>query len=268
MIKRGVLFFIVNFLFNSFAFSASEIVVNYTVIPNAKILSGSFDPSNFYVRDVSGGFHNIIKEIVKDTNIKPNYINYDDYFFALENTIIYSPSNPEIMVGATFSEDATKYLDYVSVPVFKDSLVLVVNKNDLKKENVFSDSPEIDVKKLSIPPVFIKGLKVPYFKQKLFEEYKTVESAMEEVFLHSKVLLTSKTLVDKYLDKNSNIDKINNLKVIEYKDFPIYYFFVINKKSGLFTTKFDEDHFISDIIFERLQNMINNNEISKIIENK
>ena len=91
---------------------------------------------------------------------------------------------------------------------------------------------------------------------------------MEEVFLHSKALLTSKTLVDNYMDKNVKSDKINNLKVIEYKDFPIYYFFVINKKSNLFKTKFDEDNFISDILFKRLQTLIDNDEISKIIENK
>ena len=70
------------------------------------------------------------------------------------------------------------------------------------------------------------------------------------------------------VEKNKDSKKLNNLEVISYKDYPIYYFFVINKKSSLFTTKFDENNFITDILFKRLQDIIDSNSISKIIEQK
>lgn len=267
MIKRGVIFFILSFLFNTSVFAIRETVVNYTVIPEANGLSGV--PKDSYSKTLVGGFHNLMQELLKDTNISINFIGYDNYFSALENTTVYSSiSNPEIMLGATFSENYTKYLDYVSVPIFNDTLVLVANKKSIPEKFNFTDDFDGDIKKLS--PVFcgVKGINIPYLKNTKLDEYKTIDSAFEEVFLNNKILIAPKTLVDKYMEKNSGSVKLKNLKVIVYKNFPIYYFFVINKKSSLFTTKFDEDNFITDILFKRLQEMIDKDEITKIIEQK
>ena len=269
MIKRGVIFFILSFLFNSQIFSASEIVVNYTVIPDTKNLSGEPDKYGQFSKGTTGGFHNLISELFKDTKISTSFLSYDSYFSALENTTVYpSSSNPEIMLGVTFSEDYTKYLDYVSVPIFTDKLVLVANKKDLPAKFKFSDNFEKDIKNLNLDIALVKGLNIPYLKFKNFSEYKTPDSAFEQVFLNNKVFITSKTLIDKYFEKNKDSKKLNNLEVIGYKDYPIYYFFVINKKSSLFTTKFDENNFITDILFKRLQDIIDSNSISKIIEQK
>ena len=268
MIKRGVIFFILNFIFSTSAFSSMETFVNYTVIPEAKGLSGT--PKDSYLsKTLVGGFHNLIKELLKDTNISANFIGYDDYFSALENTTVYSSiSTPEIMLGATFSEGYTNYLDYVSVPIFTDTLVLIVNKKSLPAKFNFTDDFNQDIKKLTHTFCGVKGINIPYFKNKRLEEYKTIESGFEEIFMNDKILLAPKTLVDTYMEKNSKATKLENLKVVNYKNFPIYLFFVINKKSSLFTTKFNENNFISDILFKRLQEMIDHDEIQKIIEQK
>ncbi len=269
MIKRGVIFFILSFIFNLSVYSNTKIQVNYTVIPQAKDLSGI--PNNYgrFSKNTSGGLHNIIKEITKDIDIEPSFINYDDYYSALSNTAIYAPSsNPEIMLGATFSEDFTKYLDYVSVPIFTDYLVIISNKKSLQKDFAFSKDFVSDVKNINLPIIGIQGFDIPYLKNKDYEKYKTTQSALEEVFVNNKVFITTKSLIDEYLEKNKGSEKLNSLNIAEYKDFPIYYFFVINKKSSLFLTKFDEDNFITDVIFKKLQELIDNDEISKVIENK
>ena len=270
--KRGVLLFILSFLFNTSVYSDSKVQVNYTVIPQAKGLSGKPNNYGYFSKKTEGGFHNIMAEIAKDTNIDASFINYDDYYSALTNTTIYSPmTNPEIMLGATFSEEATKYLDYVSVPIFTDYLVLVVNNKFNEKDFKFSSDFPSDVKNIKSQVIGLKGFDIPYLKNKnikQFEYYKTVDLALEEVFLNNKVFIVSKVLLDEYLEKNKDSEKIKSLNILEYKDFPIHYFFVINKKSSLFLTKFDEDNFFTDILFKKLQELIDNDELLKIIENK
>ncbi len=262
MNKRGVFIFLVFFLLNFSAF-ASEIFFNYTVLPAAKGLSGVLKDNI-----ATGGFHNIIKEITKDTNLVPKFIEYEDYDSAIQNTLIYtSISNPEIILGATFSEDNIKYLDYVSVPIYKDYFVLIANKETVNKFK-FSKDLISDLKNINLQLVSIKGFKIPYSSKKYIKEYKNTNMAMEEVFVNNNMLLVPKTLLDYYLEKNKNSKELSNLKIIEYKDFPIYYFFAVNKKSNLYTMKYDENHFISDYLFEKLQDNINKDMILKIIENK
>ena len=260
MNKRGAFVFIIIFLFSFSAF-ASEIYFNYTVLPTAKGISGVQKDNT-----ISGGFHNIIKEITKDTNLVPKFIGYDDYDSAIQNTLIYtSVSNPEVIIGATFSEENIKYLDYVSVPVYRDNFVLVANKKSIAGFN-FSNDLVSDLKGINQALVSIKGFNV--HPKTYSKEYKNVNTAMEEVFVNNKILLIPKTLFAYYKGKNNNSKELSNLKIVEYKDFPIYYFFAINKKSNLYTMKYDEDHFVSDLLFERLQNIINKDEMLKIIESK
>ena len=45
-------------------------------------------------------------------------------------------------------------------------------------------------------------MNIPYLKGKNFEEYKTVNSAMEEVFVNNKIFLCPKTLIEKYMESN------------------------------------------------------------------
>ena len=268
MMKRGGIFFIISFFFSALSY-AESMKVNYTVIPMANGLSGDVESSSYFIKNVNGGFHNIISEITKDSGITLNFLSYNDYFSALQNTTIYSPNNnPEIMLGATFSEDITRYVDYVSVPIYSDSTMIVFNKKTSDKDLKFSNILDDDLKNIKSNIVVIKGINIPYLKGKNFEEYKTVNTAMEEVFRNNKILICPKALFDKYIQKNKGTENINFLQSVEYKDSPIHYFIILNKKSLIFKEKVDENHFISDVIFERLQNLIDKNELSKIIENK
>lgn len=270
MFKRGVktLFLLLFFIFkSSYLLAADDIVLTYTVVPNQSFLSGKLDKGSKYI----GGYHSLIKELTKDMNITLKYIPYSDYNKSIQNTMIYNPSkNPEIILGNFFDEEKSKYLYYLDYPIYEDYMVLVANKEFLPKDfkPVKGDLEGSLTQLLKTNNLLqITGQTFPITLDMAYKTEDIIEIAMENVFINGNFLITSYMTISDYLERNKGTQKLNSLIIFKYPNIKTNYFIGINKKSKLFTLKYNEDSFMLDKLKENLKNLILSKEILNILEN-
>lgn len=245
-------------------FYNSEVQVNYTVAPSQSELSGTLDKKGYTNTKYVGGYHSILQQLATDTNIKFNYLPYDSYNSAIQNTMIYSnEANPEIMLGATFDEDKLKYLDYISYPIYTDFTVIVVNNNFIPlsfRATKGDISETINRLSSSNDIVAVKGYNLDALNFVHHSEENTTSKAMEKVFLKGSVLVAPYTLVSDYLQNNRGMGGLKSLRIFKYPKSPVNYFLVINKRSNLYKQKYDENTFIIEKLTENLRNYLQNSE--------
>ena len=270
MFKRGVqtLFLLLLMLFkSSYLLADDSITLTYTVAPSQSFLSGKLDRGTKYI----GGYHSLIKELTKDMNITLKYIPYSDYNKAIQNTMIYNPSKtPEIILGNFFDEDKTPYLYYFDYPIYQDYMVFIANKEFLPKDfKPIKGDLENSIYSLlnSNIPLQITGQVFPITLDIPYKTEDNIEKAMENVFVNGNFLITTYTTISDYLEKNKETSKLNSLIIFKYPNITANYFMGINKKSELFTTKYDEDNFMIDKIKENLKHLVISKEILNILEN-
>ena len=269
MFKRGVLILSLLLIFfkSSYLLADSGISLTYTVAPSQSFLSGKLDRGSKYI----GGYHSLIKELTKDMDITLKYIPYSDYNKAMQNTMIYNPSTtPELIIGNFFDEDKTAYLYYFDYPVYQDYIVLIANKDFLPKDfKPIKGDIETSIFQLlkTNTPLQINGQIFPITLDIPYQTEDNIEKAMEKVFINGNFLITSYTTISDYLEKYKGALKLNSLMIFKYPNITTNYFMGINKKSELFTLKYDENNFMIDKLKENLKNLIISKEILNILEN-
>ena len=268
MFKRGVKFFLILFFvsINSFPVFCNDTIINYTISPDQNFLNGKYDKDNKFI----GGYHSLIKKIMKDMNIELRYIPYDNYNKSVQNTMIYNPkTNPEIMIGNFFEEKNTKYLYYLPTPIFEDYIVVVANKNFISNSFKYIkgdlDNTLIQLLDKNIL-LKIDGQNFPDIKKypSLYEY--NINTAMEKVFTQGNILITTFINISDYIEKNKGTKKLDSLIIYKYPEKTIPYFLTINKQSNLFIDKYNENNFMIDKIEENLKNLFLSNEILNILE--
>ena len=275
MFKEGIFSFLVLlffFLTPGLVRGADLRIINYTIMPSIGKLSGYLEGNTSYKKNYIGGFHNLAKILFPAEDISLNYIPYNSYDKALQQTMIYnnSDNNPEIILGALFDEDKLEYLEYIPIPIYTDYKVVV-----LKKENLPSNIGEfkknlqalIDNLSQNKKGVIIKSQNFKEIEGKIYDTSNTIDEAMEKVFLENRYLITTWSSISDYIERNKKVGKLNTLSILQYPKNSVYYFIALNKNSKLLSTKTTDGKSFIDDITDKLNLIIQSSEINKILEN-
>lgn len=248
--------------------------VNYTVPPRQLGVSGvvSDNTSNlsyYYKSVVSGGMHDFLKDVVKDSAIDVNYIPYDSYSQALQNSKIYSEDRPEVIVGITYDENNLKYLEYLPYPVFVDYLVVVADSRFLPAgfKPTKRDVEDTILRLSSVMPIVqVEDKKLPLLlelsENLILVKKRTVDEAMDFVVSGNGVLVATNSDVQYFLDNNKGKNNVQNLVVYKYPKFNVNYFIAINKKSNLYVQRYNDEMFFIDKLKQNVESVLK--KISKV----
>ena len=275
MFKEGIFSFLVLlffFLTPGLVRGADLRIINYTIMPSIGKLSGYLEGNTSYKKKYIGGFHNLAKTLFPAEDISLNYIPYNSYDKALQQTMIYnnSDNNPEIILGALFDEDKLEYLEYIPIPIYTDYKVVVLKKENLPSNiGEFKKNLQALIENLSQNKkgIIIKSQNFKEIEGKIYDTSNTIDEAMEKVFLENRYLITTWSSISDYIERNKKVGKLNTLSILQYPKNSVYYFIALNKNSKLLSTKTTDGKSFIDDITDKLTLIIQSSEINKILEN-
>ena len=237
--------------------------VKKVVVDQLSVDEALVTPEASFTADL-GAYHTLLNKLLESINLKGKYIPFNSYNKAIQNTILSTNSNPKIIVGVLFDESLIKTLDFLSTPIYKDYLVIVVNKAKVPssfkpvKKNI---KETISLLNKTNKLVKIKGINFKETNNLVFDMTENIYEAMDKVYNGSWLLTTWATLSN-YLEKNKSKPIISKLSIMQYKNNTVDYFIAINKNSSqIYSNKIDETTFVIDKLNSELQEMQKSGEL-------
>ena len=213
----------------------TDLLLNYTINPNLIEISDTKkinNKDNFPVP-----FDNLLKNTTADLKLNLQFSPYTNYNEALQNTIINTTNNPELILGIVFDENNLKYLDYIPYAVYEDFVTIIFNK---KYINNFKASKNLNNTINSLISVGkIVGINI--INKSLYTKfYNNIDIAMSDILNGPYILLTTWKNIQNYININDK-NKLKDISILQYNKHKIPYFIAVNKNSNLYKQKFDEN---------------------------
>lgn len=258
MFKNTILFLLL--FFSSFNMTYSQnntlgqkIVVNYTIPPNMAGISGILNNDKIY----TGGLHEIIAALTKTLNINLNVLHYESFDKTIQNTIINNKNSPAIIVGIPYDEKLLKYFDYISFPIFNDFLVLVYDKTQISKIKTGKTIDEtLNILKQKGKFLTLANFNIPY---KIFENVSlnNTSEIFNKVLNDKYIFITTDSILNGYMETETNKNKFQNLVIIKYKKIKIPLFIAVNKNSHFYHKKYNETKTFFNVLTDSVKNYVN-----------
>ncbi len=258
MFKNTILFLLL--FFSSFNMSYSQnntlgqkIVINYTIPPNMAGISGTLNNNKIY----TGGLHEIIAALTKILNINLNFLYYESFNKTIQNTIINDKNSPEIIAGIPYDEKLLKYFDYISFPIFNDFLVLIYDKTQISKIKTGKTIDEtLNILKEKGKFLTLADFNIQY---KFFENVSlnNTSEIFNKVLNDKYIFITTDSILNGYIETETNKNKFQNLVIIKYKKIKIPLFIAVNKNSPFYHKKYNETKTFFNVLTDSVKNYVN-----------
>lgn len=260
MLKKITLFLLLLFSYINISYSQNntmgqKIIVNYTIPPSGKDISGVLTNDKIY----TGGLHDVIKKLTETLNINLNFLHYENFNKAIQNTIVNNKDSAEIIVGIPYDEKLLKYLDYISFSVFNDFPVIVYDKTQIPKIKPSKTIEKtLNILKEKGKFITLNNYNLSYNKFSNLN-LNNVSEIFDKVFNDKYIFITTDSILNGYLETEKNKDNFQNLVIIKYKKIKIPLFIAVNKNSSFYHRKYNETKTFFNILNDSVKNYVNNN---------
>jgi hypothetical protein len=239
----------------------SQPTFKYTVPPDLGYLNVS--SKNNYYAGGAGAYFELVREAFDGSNARLQYVASETYNAAVQGIMAGSV---DFAAGVAFDERALGLLDFVPVPVFDDSLDVVINSGGKAIKGL---DREILSLLDSRRAVAVAGLYLPILAAASPEYFQGVDEAVDAVLSGKDILVVPSSLMSGYLDKNAGADRIKTLKINRHSKSRVLFFVAVNRESKAKPVSYGgSSKGLFEFMAERLAAMESDGRLKKIMLEK